>query len=165
MVARVRAAVVTAVGPTRAFLRFIRVGAQVDGQLRPWRIAAALLSIFAVVGLASAGTAVFGLVSYDVGRRTREIGVRTALGATKTRILSDVLRPSLRVIGVGIFAGIALALVSGRVMASLLFETSASDPVVLLMTAIALAVVAGIAGFVPAMRATEINPVVALQAD
>jgi predicted permease len=164
-VARVHAAIVVAVGPTRAFLRSIRVGAEVDRQLRPWRIAAALLSMFAIVGLTSAAAAVFGLVSYDVGRRTREIGVRTALGATKRRIVSDVLHPSLRVIGVGILAGIALALGSGRVMASLLFETSASDPVVLLMTATGLGVVAGIAGLVPALRATRINPVVALQAD
>jgi predicted permease len=164
-VARVRAAVVAAVGPTRASLRSIRVGSFVDRQLRPWRIAAAILSLFAVVGLASAGAAVFGLVSYDVGRRTREIGVRTALGATKRRVVGDVLRPSLRVIGIGILAGIVLALASGRVMASLLFQTSASDPVVLLMTASALGVVAGIGGLVPAMRATAINPVVALQAD
>jgi hypothetical protein len=164
-VARIRAAVVAAVGPTRAFLRSMRVGAVVDRQLRPWRIAAALLSVFAIVGLASAAAAVFGLVSYDVGRRTREIGIRTALGATKTRVVGDVLHPSLRVIGIGIGCGIALALASGRVMASLLFETSASDPVVLSMTAIALGLVAGIAGLAPALRATGINPVVALQAD
>lgn len=164
-VARLRTAVVAAVGPAHVSLRFVRAGAYVERQLRPWRIAAALLSIFAVVGLASAGTAVFGLVSFDVGRRTREIGVRIALGATKNRVVGDVLLPSLRVIGVGIFAGIALALASGRVMASLLFETSASDPVVLVFTAIALGVVAGIAGLVPAMRATTINPVAALQAE
>ena len=164
-VALVRAAVIAGVGPTRAFLRSIRVGAGVDRQLRPWRIAAALLSIFAAVGLASAGAAVFGLVSYDVGRRTREIGVRTALGATGGRVVRDVLRPSLRVIVVGIVAGVAIALASGRVMASLLFETSAADPVVLLATAAALGVVAAIAGFVPALRATKVNPVVALQAD
>jgi putative ABC transport system permease protein len=164
-VARVRAALVAAVGPTRAFLRSVRAGASIERQLRPWRIAAALLSVFAVVGLASAGAAVFGLVSYDVGRHTREIGIRMALGATGSRVMRDVLYPSLRVIGVGIVAGVALALATGRVMASLLFETSASDPVVLVMTAMALAVVATLAGFVPAMRATRINPVVALQAD
>jgi predicted permease len=164
-VARVRAAVVARVGPTRAFLRSLRVAARVERQLRPWRIAAALLSIFAVVGLASAGAAVFGLVSYDVGRRIREIGVRTALGATGGRVVRDVLRPSLRVIVVGIVAGIAIALASGRVMASLLFETSAADPMVLLVTATVLGVVAAVAGLVPAFRATKINPVVALQAD
>jgi predicted permease len=164
-VARVRAAVVAGVGPTRAFLRSLRVASRVERQLRPWRIAAALLSIFAIVGLASAGAAVFGLVSYDVGRRTREIGVRTALGATGGRVVRDVLRPSLRVIVVGIVAGVAIALASGRVMASLLFETSATDPVVLLVTATVLGVVAALAGFVPALRATKINPVVALQAD
>ncbi len=120
---------------------------------------------FAAVGLASAAAAVFGLVSYDVGRRTREIGVRSALGATASRVIRDVLRPSLRVIVVGIIAGIGLALASGRVMASLLFETSASDPAVLILTGAALGVVAGIAGFVPALRATKINPVTALQAD
>jgi len=69
------------------------------------------------------------------------------------------------VIGVGIVAGVALALASGRVIASLLFEMSPSDPVVLLMTATALGVVAGIAGFVPAIRAARINPVVALQSE
>jgi len=69
------------------------------------------------------------------------------------------------VIVVGIVAGIAIALASGRVMSSLLFETSAADPVVLVVTATVLGVVAAIAGFVPAFRATKINPVVALQAD
>ncbi|MGH7619162.1 MAG: ABC transporter permease [Gemmatimonadaceae bacterium] len=164
-VARIGAAVVASVGLAPASLRSVRAGAYIDRQLRPWRIAAALLSVFAIVGLASAGAAVFGLVSYDVGRRTREIGVRTALGGNASRVMKDVLQPSLRVIGVGVGVGIAVALLSGRVMASLLFETSASDPEVLLMTVGALGVVAGMAGLVPAIRATKINPVVALQAD
>ena len=79
--------------------------------------------------------------------------------------MRDVLRPSLRVIAVGIVVGVAIALASGRVMASLLFETSAADPVVLLLTATVLGAVAAIAGFVPAFRATKINPVVALRTD
>src|SRR6185503_6135887 len=93
-------------------------------------IAAGLLSLFAMVGLASAAAGIFGLVSYDVGRRTREIGVRTTLGATPLRVMRDVLVPSLRVIAAGIVVGIGVALASGRVMASLLFETSPSDPTV-----------------------------------
>src|SRR5262249_29563767 len=101
-VTRIRAAVVSAVGPTPAFLRSLRAGAQIDRQLRPWRVAAALLSIFAIIGLASAGAAVFGLVSYDVGRRTREIGVRTALGASARQVMRDVLTPSLRVTSLGL---------------------------------------------------------------
>jgi putative ABC transport system permease protein len=164
-VTRLRAAVVSLVGPTRAQLVFTRVASRMDRQLRPWRIAAALLSVFGIVGLASAAAGVFGLVSYDVGRRTREIGVRTALGATPGRVVRDVLLPSVRVIGAGIVVGIAAALLSGRLMASLLFDTSPSDPAVLAITAIVLSVVAGVAGCVPAIRATRINPVVALQAD
>ncbi len=161
-VASVRMAAIAAIGSTHASLQFTRVAARMERQLRPWRIAAGLLSLFAIVGLASAAAGIFGLVSYDVGRRTREIGVRTALGATPLRVMHDVLVPSLRVIAAGIVIGIAVALVSGRLMESLLFETSASDPGVLATTALTLGVVAGIAGWIPAIRATRVNPVTAL---
>jgi predicted permease len=164
-VARLRAALVALAGPTRAQLLFGRVSSRVDRQVRPWRIAAGLLSIFGLVGLASAAAGVFGLVAYDVGRRTREIGIRMTLGATQSRVTRDVLLPSVRVIAIGIVAGIAVALLSGRLMASLLFETSPSDPVVLAITSLVLAAVAGVAGGIPAIRGTKLNPIVALQAD
>ena len=155
----------TAIGRTTAWISVIPYGARVEPQLRPWRVAGSLFTLFGLLALLSASAGVYGLVSYDVGRRTREIGVRTALGATPGRVVRDVLGPAVRVLLIGIGAGLVLAFVSGRLLAALLFETSPSDPPTLIATAATLLAVAVGASLIPAWRATRIDPVEALRTE
>ena len=141
------------------------VADELEPQMRPWRIAAAMFLLFGVLALAAAGAGIYGLVGYDVTQRTHEFGVRIALGASARSILQLVLGSGLRVVALGLVVGLAAAFALGRVIASLLFETSPLDPLVLAVTAVVLSLAALAASFVPAWRATRIDPVVALRAD
>jgi putative ABC transport system permease protein len=138
---------------------------QLEPQYRPWRIAAAMFLLFGILALAAAGAGIYGLVGFDVTQRTHEFGVRITLGATSGNILGLVLGSGLRVVVIGLVAGISSALIAGRVLSSLLFNTSPYDPVVLVATALTLSVVALLASLVPAWRATRVQPVIALRAD
>jgi hypothetical protein len=133
--------------------------------MRPWRIAAAMFLVFGMLALAAAGAGIYGLVGYDVTQRTHEFGVRITLGATSSSILRLVIGSGLRVVVFGLVAGAASALAAGRVIASLLFETSPYDPTVLVATTATLSVVALLASLIPAWRATRVDPVVALRAE
>jgi putative ABC transport system permease protein len=136
-----------------------------DPQLHPWKVAAALFLLFGALALVSAASGVYGLAAYDVTQRTREIGVRIALGATARSVLGLVLGSGVRVVLLGVGVGVAAAVASGRVMASLLYDTSPYDPTVLATTALTLLGVAFLAGLIPAWRATRVDPVIALRAE
>ena len=127
--------------------------------------AATLFLLFGMLGLVSAAAGVYGLVSYDVTQRTREIGVRIALGATARSVVKLILGSGLRVILIGVAVGAAAAIASGRVIASLLFDTSPYDPTALLATAATLVGVALLASLIPAWRAARVDPVQALRAE
>jgi predicted permease len=163
-VARLRA-VVAALTTRSGDATVQRVDDLLEPQLRPWRLAVALFLILGALGLAAAAAGIYGLVAYDVNQRTRELGVRIALGAPRARILRVVISSALRVVMVGVGAGTLAALITGRVMASLLYATAPYDPVVLVGTAAMLSLVAMIAGLLPAWRATRVSPIVALSAD
>jgi putative ABC transport system permease protein len=134
-------------------------------QLRPWRVAAILFLVLGSLGLVAAVTGIYGLVAYDVAQRTREIGVRIALGAPSSRIATVVMNAALRVVLMGIGAGLLGAFGIGRVMMSLLFGTSPFDPVVLGVTVLVLITAAALASLVPVWRALRVSPAVALSAD
>jgi putative ABC transport system permease protein len=136
-----------------------------DAQLRPWRIGTAMFLLFGILALAAAGAGIYGLVGYDVAQRTHEFGVRITLGAPASSILRLVLGSGLRIMAIGLMCGVGSALVIGRVVASLLFETSPYDPRVLAMTAVLLTIAAAAASFVPAWRATRVNPIEALRVE
>jgi predicted permease len=142
-----------------------RVTEMLEPQLRPWRIAVTLFLVLGALGLAAAAAGIYGLVSFEVTQRTREIGVRMALGATSPRILHLVVAGAMRVVLYGVAGGALAAVISGRIMASLLYATSPYDPTVLVGTAVVVAAVTAIASIVPAWRATRLNPVVALAAE
>ena len=127
------------------------------------RYQAVLLGSFGALGLILAMVGIYGVISYSVTQRTREIGVRIALGAQPENVLRMVLREGMFLAAAGIVLGIAGALALGRVLRSLLFEIKPSDPATFVGVAIALALVALAACYIPARRAMRVDPMVALR--
>ena len=122
-----------------------------------------LLGLFAAMALVLAATGIFGVISYSVSRRTREIGVRMALGASRREILGMILQETLLLAATGLAVGIPCALGAARLLGHLLFGVSAGDPATLVAVGSALAGVALLAGYLPARRAMRVDPMVALR--
>ncbi len=122
-----------------------------------------LLGVFAAMALVLAATGIFGVISYSVSCRTNEIGIRAALGASRSTILRMVLRQTLLLAFAGLALGVPSALLASRLIGHMLFGVSANDPVTLVGVAVTLAAVAGLAGYVPARRAMHVDPMVALR--
>ena len=101
-------------------------------------------------------------MSYNVGRRTNEIGIRMALGAQRGDVLRLVMKESMLLVVVGVALGLTLAVAAGRLVRSLLFGLSPTDPFTIFLAAVVLIAVAGIAGYLPARRASRVDPMVAL---
>lgn len=140
--------------------------AQVTGQLLvPERVTATLSGFFAALALLLASAGLYGLMSYAVTRRTREMGIRVAVGAQRKDVLWIVLREALILAFAGIAIGIPCALAAGRLLAGMLFELSPNDLPTLSGVSLLLLVVAAFAGYLPARRASRIDPVVALRAE
>jgi putative ABC transport system permease protein len=129
------------------------------------RFRATLLASFAVAALILAAVGVFGLMSYSVTARTRELGIRLALGAQPRQVLVSIMREGLVLALAGIGIGLAMAFLAVRVIASFLFSVSAADPVTFAAVASLLLVVALTASYVPARRALRVDPIAALRAD
>ncbi len=127
------------------------------------RLYVALLGVFASVALVLAATGIYGVVSYSVSQRTREIGIRVALGADRVDVARLVIAQATRLAVAGEAIGILLALALARLMASLLFGISAADPLTLAGVAILLSAVALAACYIPARRASRVDPMVALR--
>jgi putative ABC transport system permease protein len=124
-----------------------------------------LLGVFAVLALVLAAVGIYGITSYSVVQRTREMGLRMALGAQPGAVLGLVLRETGTLALVGLGAGLLLAVAATRVMASLLFGVGATDPTTFAGVSLALAAVSLLAAYLPGRRATRIDPMVALRAD
>jgi ABC-type antimicrobial peptide transport system permease subunit len=122
-----------------------------------------LVGVFAALGLLLASLGIYGVISYSVTRRTQEIGVRMALGASPGNVQMGVLSKTLRMAAVGIAVGAVVSLAVANLIASLLFGTRPADPATFFAMAILLGVVAALAAYLPARRASRINPMVALR--
>jgi predicted permease len=136
---------------------------QLELTLLPSRIAAWTLGAFGALALLLAGIGIYGVVSYGAAQRTREIGVRMALGAKEKDVLGLVLWDGLIVIGAGLAIGLLLAAVATRVIASFLYGVGATDPLTFIAVPLLLGSVALLASYVPARRAVKVDPLVALR--
>jgi ABC-type antimicrobial peptide transport system permease subunit len=124
-----------------------------------------LLGVFSAVALVLAALGIYGVLAYSVAQRTREIGVRMALGARESTVATMVVRESLGVVGIGLAIGIVGALALTRVLASLLFDISPTDPLTFVAVTLGLGAVAVAASYLPARRASSVDPIVALRSD
>ncbi|MGB9336860.1 MAG: ABC transporter permease [Candidatus Acidiferrales bacterium] len=135
----------------------------IDASAAQPRFRTYLLTLFAAMALVLAATGIFGVISYSVACRRNEIGIRMALGASRSAILRMVLRETLSLTLAGLALGIPCALAASRLVAHLLFNVSTYDPATLTTVAVALAAVAAAAGYIPARRAMRVDPIRALR--
>jgi putative ABC transport system permease protein len=127
------------------------------------RVSMVVHCVFAALALGLAGMGIYGVISYLVGQRTHEIGIRMALGARQSDVLRQILGQSMKMTVIGIFIGLLAAVGFTRLMDSLLFGVSAMDPLTFAGVGMILTLVALAACFVPARRAMRVDPIVALR--
>jgi predicted permease len=164
MVSTVRSAV-HAIDPNQPIYHVQTLDALLSDTLARQRLTAMLLGMFAFVALALAAIGIYGVLSYSVAQRTREIGVRIAVGANREDILRLVLTQTGRFAVIGIVLGLATALAGARLISGLLFNTSTVDPLSVSVTLGALILMAALAAIVPAGRAASVSPTEALRAE
>jgi ABC-type antimicrobial peptide transport system permease subunit len=136
---------------------------QVEGRVAQERLFALAYSLFGGLALLLACIGLFGLMSYNVSRRTNEIGIRMALGAQRSGVVGMVLRESMIMVAVGVLLGLAGAVAAGRLVTSVLFGLSPTDGWTMAAAIALMAVVSLVAGYLPARRASRVDPMVALR--
>jgi ABC-type antimicrobial peptide transport system permease subunit len=153
------------IDPRLPVLRIQTIGELTDRFIANDELISRLSSVFSMLALLLAGIGLYGVISYSVVRRTNEIGVRIALGAQSANVLWMVLRESLVLLAIGLALGLPLSLGGLRLLKSQLFELSASDPVTMVGSVLIIAAVTVMAAWLPARRATKVDPMVALRCD
>jgi predicted permease len=154
---------ISALDPNMAVFNMETMQEHVDKSLILPRISALLFGIFGAVGLTLAAIGLYGVMNYSVRRRTREIGIRMALGAKPTAVLGMVLRQGLTLTGIGLAVGVLIALVLGRFTASVLYGTSGTDLLTFAIVSTVLLAAATVAILIPAFRASHVEPTTALR--
>ena len=156
---------VHALDPTQPIYQPQTVDALLSDTLSQQKMTAMLLGIFSIVALVLAGIGIYRVLSYSVAQRTREIGVRMAVGANRTDVLRLVLSQAGRFTAIGIVAGLAAGLTSARLISGLLFNTSTVDPLSVWIAIGSLILAAALAVIIPVGRAASVNPNEALRAE
>jgi predicted permease len=153
------------IDPDLAIVRVLPMTTQISQNFQVNRLMARLTAAYGVLALVVAALGLYGVTAYGVARRTREIGVRMALGADRTRVLMDIVRGALAQTGLGLLVGLPAAAVATAALASLLYGVQPRDPVVFAEAALVLVVSAVVAAVLPARRAASIDPARALRAE
>jgi len=154
---------VASIAPGVPIYRLSTVGQKISGTLEESHFDTFLLAVFAAIALLLSSVGIYGVLSYVVAQRTRQIGIRMALGATPAKVMRDVLWYGVRLTTVGLALGLAGAVAGTRVLSSLLYGIKPLDPLTFIAVPLLLAVVAVAASYIPARRATQVDPMVALR--
>ena len=136
---------------------------QVARSITNQRLVAQLSAFFGLLAVFLSCIGIYGVMSYVVTRRTNEIGIRMALGAARSNMLWMVLREILTLISIGVVIGVPITLAGDRLVSHMLFGLRPTDPLTLVTATVLLVVIAAIAGYLPARRASLVNPMVALR--
>jgi ABC-type antimicrobial peptide transport system permease subunit len=153
----------SAIDPNSAGLTAMPLSDYISAAWFGSRIASLLLAVLGAISMLLAGVGLYGVMAYSVSQRTREIGIRMALGADPGGVLRIVMREGLLLALLGITAGLAIALAATPQIAPLLYQVSPADPVSIAGAALFLIVVAVLASLIPALRATRVDPIRALR--
>jgi predicted permease len=169
----------TSIDPERTALDMLAAGRELDPELWVWeaksmerylgvhllpaRLSALILSSFAAVALALASIGLYGIVSYAVSQRTREVGIRMSLGADNASVIRTLMGSGMKLVAIGCVIGIGLAYAAARLVGGLLFEVSSLDPTTFLLVPIVLGASAMTAAYIPARRASRLDPATALR--
>ena len=143
--------------PGTAFVSVKPMQQLVQPFVRPWRLGATMFSLFGALALILAAIGLYGLLAFEVAPRTREVGVRAALGARLRTVLAMAVGDGLRLAGAGIVVGLALTVIGGRFVAELLYDLSPRDPAIIGGGAVVLLLVAAAASLLPALRALRVD--------
>jgi putative ABC transport system permease protein len=127
------------------------------------RLSVILVTLFSILALLLAAVGLYGVLAYSIAQRTREIGIRIALGAESGSILGLVVRQGLTIVGVGLAAGILGSMILTRLIQSLLYGVSDTDPIAFLTAVVVLGLAASLACLLPALRAIRVDPIIALR--
>jgi ABC-type antimicrobial peptide transport system permease subunit len=152
-----------ALDPSLPFVDIRRLGDALDPQIRPWRLGSAVFTAFGILAALLAAIGLYAAVAYAVTQRTREIGIRVAIGATSRQVVGMVLGDGCRTAFGGVVLGVAIGLATGPLMADLLFDVSPRDPLVLGVVGAGALVTALVASLGPARRAAAVEPMSALR--
>jgi putative ABC transport system permease protein len=144
-------------------LEFTTLAGQIDESLNRERLLATLSGFFGALALLLAMIGLYGVMSYNVARRRNEIGIRMALGAEQSRVLQMVLREVATLVFIGVAIGLVATLATTRFVATFLYGLKPNDPTTLVSAVLALALVAIFAGYLPARRASRLDPMTALR--
>jgi ABC-type antimicrobial peptide transport system permease subunit len=151
------------IDPTLPVTRIEPLNDAISRIYAPQRIASYVVGLFSGAALFLSAVGLYGVLAYAVAQRTREIGIRIAVGAKSTNILQLVIRQGVQLAGIGLVIGIAAALALARLMSSMLYGVSANDPLSLTIAIVVLSMATVLASLLPALRATRIDPIEALR--